>query len=110
MTEIINIESDEEIIYELLKEYMQRKSFFSIEESLDFLNQRLKSNSEFNQNKIEQVLKNLLKKKYIVFGTKLVRENVLATSTREDIYNHIDENPGINFSKIMKSHFCCCCF
>ncbi|MHA1491014.1 MAG: hypothetical protein ACTSRI_15370 [Promethearchaeota archaeon] len=38
-----SLDIEEEVIHLLLKEYMNRKAFLSIEDVLNFLNQRLKT-------------------------------------------------------------------
>ena len=92
------------LVYNLVKKYMKKQAFFSIEEMVEYTNQRLKSNSNINRVKIEQVLKSLIKRKIIIPGTKLVKENILDNQLREEIYNYIKSNAGTNINEIMKVH------
>ena len=65
MSSTILIE-DEVIIYDLVREYLKKKPLFQFEEIVQFINYRLKSNDKFNRNKIELILKALMKKKLIL--------------------------------------------
>lgn len=94
---------DEREIYNLTKEFLKHKVFFSITDILDFLSYRLKYNPNVNRSKIEPILKNLIKKKYIFPGTQLVRDNILEVPLRREIYQHIKSNPGININEIMRA-------
>ena len=69
-----SLSKEETEVYNLVKEFNQKKSFYELLEVIDYINNRLKSNPDFNRTKIEIVLKSLLKKKLIVPGTKLVKE------------------------------------
>jgi len=90
-------------VYNLIKKYMKKQPFFSIEEIIEYSNQRLKSNPNINKIKIEKILKSLIKKKIIILGTKLVKENILDNQIRENIYNYIESNAGTNVNEIMRS-------
>ena len=96
------LNSDETIIYDILKEYLKKKSFHPGLDIVDYLNNRLKSNPDFNRNKIELIIKSLTEKKIIVPGTKLIKEDVLEIPLRRKIYRHINRNPGVNVYEIRK--------
>jgi len=99
---MVLLTDDEREIYNLIKEFLKKKSFITITEILDFLSYRLKFNPTVNRSKIEIILKNLMKKKYIFPRTKLVRDNILEVPLRREIYQHIKRNPGININEIMR--------
>lgn len=97
-------DSQENKIYELSKEYLVRKSFSTIEEIVEYISHRLKNDIDFNKNKIEDIVKTLIKKNVLIPGTKLVKEDILTNQTRTKIDNFIKENPGVNINEIMRSN------
>lgn len=100
---MVLLTDDEREIYNIIKEFLKKKSFITITEILDFLSYRLKFNPNVNRSKIEIILKNLIKKKYIFPSTKLVRDNILEVPLRKEIYQHIQRNPGININEIKRA-------
>jgi predicted transcriptional regulator len=95
---------DEIVVYDLVKEYLQKKPLFQLEEIINFINYRLKSNVNFNKNKITLVIKVLIKKKLILPGTKLVRDDILEVAKRVEIYDYITAMPGANLTEIKDYH------
>lgn len=98
---IQDLDKEETLIYDIIKEYLNKKAFSPDLDLINFINQRLKSNSDFNRNKIEIIMRSLIKKKIILPGTKLKQEDVLESPLRRKIYRHINRNPGINMSEII---------
>ncbi len=94
-----NVES---IILELVKEYLEKKPFFSIENIVVFINNRVKSNPFINKARIEVTIKNLIKKRMIIPGTKLMKNNIIEHPIRNEIFNYIKKNPS-NINEIMKA-------
>ena len=94
-----NVES---IILELVKEYLEKKPFFSIENIVVFINNRVKSNPFINKARIEITIKNLIKKRMIIPGTKLMKNNIIEHPVRNEIFNYIKKNPS-NINEIMNS-------
>lgn len=92
-----------EKLFSLVKQYLKKKAFFSIEEIVEYSFQRLKSGTDVNKRRLEKILKIFIKEKQIIPGTKLLRENILENSTREEIYSFILENASSNINEIMKS-------
>ena len=82
---------------------MKRKKFVSIEEIADFLDYRLRNNSNINRTKIENILKHLIRKKYIIPGTKLTKDDILEVPLRAEIFKYIINNPGTNINEIMNN-------
>lgn len=95
-------ENVEPIVLELVKEYLSKKAFFSLREVIEFVNNRVKRNPNINRNRIELVLKALIKKKVILPGTKLMKDNIVENPTRNNIFIYIKKNPGVNINEIMK--------
>ncbi|MFX1276747.1 MAG: winged helix-turn-helix transcriptional regulator [Promethearchaeota archaeon] len=94
-----NIDS---VVLDLIKEYLSKKTFFSIKDLIDYINNRVKMNPYINRNRIELVIKSLIKKKEIIPGTKLMKNNIIDNQTRKKIFNYIKKNPAININEIMK--------
>ena len=96
------IDSEAERIYDLIKEYLKKKSYFIIEEIVDFISYRIKNNPNINRNTIVFVLKELIKKKKIIPGIKLLKENILENKKREEVFDFIKKTPGVNVNEIKK--------
>jgi predicted transcriptional regulator len=94
------LSKDEQEIFGFIKEYINKKSIVKIIELVDFINNRLRYNPNYNKNKIEVIVKSLIRNKIILIGTKLTREDILKIQVRKEIYNYIQENPGININEI----------
>ncbi|MBN1801821.1 MAG: hypothetical protein JW891_09965 [Candidatus Lokiarchaeota archaeon] len=97
-----SLDNVERQIYEISKEYLKKKSLFSLVNLIDYVNKRTKYNSDVNKNKIELVVKSLIKKKLILPGTRLIKQELLENPTRKKIYETIKEEPGINMTELMK--------
>jgi len=95
-------ENVESVVLGLVKEYLSKKTFFSIREIIEFVNNRVKRNPNINRNRIELILKALIKKRVILPGTKLMKDNIVENPTRNKILGYIRKNPGININEIMK--------
>ncbi|MFX0175506.1 MAG: hypothetical protein ACFE85_04660 [Candidatus Hodarchaeota archaeon] len=92
----------ESIVLTLVKEYLEKRVFFSIEDIVVFINNRVKSNPYINKNRIEIAIKNLIKKRIIIPGTKLMKNNIIENPMRNEILNYIKKNPS-NINQIMKA-------
>ncbi|MFX0056693.1 MAG: hypothetical protein ACFE8J_00165 [Candidatus Heimdallarchaeota archaeon] len=92
----------ESIVLTLVKEYLEKRTFFSIEDIVVFINNRVKSNPYINKNRIEIAIKNLIKKRIIIPGTKLMKNNIIENPMRNEILNYIKKNPS-NINQIMKA-------
>ena len=90
------------IVCNLIKEYLKRKPFFSIEDIVVYINNRVKSNPDLNKNSIERIIKKLIKKRILVPGTKLMKNNIIEHPIRNEIYNFIKKHPA-NINEIMKA-------
>ena len=94
---------EETLVYEILKEFLKNKSFSSRSDVIDFIYQRLTTNSNINKNKISLILQILEKKKKIIIGTKLIKDNILDIPLRKKIFDIIRKNPGININELEKT-------
>jgi predicted transcriptional regulator len=90
------------IVCGLIKDYLKKKPFFSIEDIVVFINNRVRTNPNLNRNSIEIIIKNLIKKRILIPGTKLMKNNIIEHPIRNEIYNYIRKNPS-NVNEIMKA-------
>ncbi len=91
----------ESTVLKIVKEYLEKKTFFSIIDMIEYISYRVKK-TDLNRNKIEQIIKNLIKKRIIIPGTKLMKNNIIENPKRNEIYNFIKKNPS-NINEIMKA-------
>ena len=94
--------NSESVVLELVKEYLQKKTFFSIKEIVEYINNRVRKNPNINRNKIELILKSLIKKRVIIPGTRLMKHNIIENPKRNEIFNYIKKYPS-NINEIMKT-------
>ena len=95
------LDDAESVVLELVREYLTKKTFFSIREIISFINNRVRYNPNINENRIELVLKDLIKRRVIIPGTKLMKNNIIEHPIRNEIFNFIKKNPS-NINEIMK--------
>lgn len=94
------LNKEEQEIFEITKEYLRKQSIVKIIELVSFIDNRLKFNPNYNKYKIEKIVKSLIKKKVILIGTKLTKDDILSIQTRKNIFDYIKKKPGININEI----------
>ncbi|MFX1457474.1 MAG: hypothetical protein ACFFDB_19065 [Promethearchaeota archaeon] len=92
----------ESIVLGLVEEYLTKKTFFSINDIIEFISNRVRLNPNLNRNKIELIIKSLIKEKTIIPGTRLMKNNIIENPKRNEIYNFIKKKPS-NINDIMKT-------
>jgi len=92
----------EAVVFEIVEEYLSKNAFFSLEDIVIFINNRVKMNPNINRAGIEAVIKTMIKRRIIIPGTKLMKNNITENQTRKKILNYIKKNPAININEIMK--------
>ncbi len=98
----VNLTSQESLILDFVREFLSKNRFLEVDKVIPYINARLlKSETSLNKNGIKNVLDDLLKKKVIVNGSKLTRNDILDNSNRLSIYNLVLNNPGIHFMYIV---------
>ena len=97
-----SLENLESIVFGLVKEYLTKKTFFSIIDIIEFVSNRVRLNPNLNRNKIELIIKSLIKKRIIIPGTKLMKNNIIENPKRNEIYNYIKKSPS-NINEIMRA-------
>jgi predicted transcriptional regulator len=96
-----SLDDAESVVFKLVKEYLTKKTFFSIRDIISFINNRVRFNPNINENRIELILKDLIKRRVIIPGTKLMKNNIIEHPKRNEIFNLIKKNPS-NINEIMK--------
>ena len=94
----------ENIVLGIVREYLAKKPFFSMKDIVEFINNRVRHNPDINKNRIELIIKSLIKNRVIIPGTKLMKKDIIDNPTRNEIYKYIKQNPGRNINEIMKTH------
>ena len=94
-------QDSEVVVLGIIKEYLTKKTFFSINDIIDFVSNRVRLNPDINRNKIELIIKSLIKKQVIIPGTRLMKNNIIENPTRNEIYNFISSRPS-NINEIMR--------
>ncbi|MFX1589426.1 MAG: hypothetical protein ACFFC1_14835, partial [Promethearchaeota archaeon] len=75
---------------------------FSLEDIISFISNRARGYPYLNRNMIEKIIKKLIKKRILIPGTKLMRNNIIEHPIRNEIYNYIKKNPS-NINEIMRA-------
>lgn len=97
-----SLNNAEIVVLELVREYLTKKTFFSIREIISFINNRVRYNPNINENRIELILKDLIKRRIIIPGTKLMKNNIIEHPKRNEIFNFIKKNPS-NINEVMRA-------
>lgn len=98
-----NVMQHEELVYNTLLEYLNKNRSMNLTEVVPFLSSRLsKASVNINNEGIVKILKNLIKKRLVVEGSMLVKEEILDIPKRKKIYDYIMDNPGVYFNTIKK--------
>ena len=92
----------EPLVLGLIKEYLHKKPFFSIENIVTYINNRTRAKPYVNKNQIEKIIKGLIKKRRIIPGTKLMKNNIIEHPIRNEIFNFVKKNPS-NINEIMRA-------
>ncbi|MHA2394252.1 MAG: hypothetical protein ACXAEX_20135 [Promethearchaeota archaeon] len=93
----------EKLILSIVQEYLNQNKFFNMKKVIYFIESNLKTESvDLNYRAIEEILRSLVKKKLILEGTRLSRNDILNNETRKQIYEFIKENPGVYFNRIVR--------
>lgn len=99
----IDLIQHEKLILSIVQEYLNQNKFFNMKKVIYFIDSKLKMELiDLNYRAIEEILRSLVKKKLIVEGTKISRNEILSNETRKKIYDFIIKNPGVYFNRIVR--------
>ena len=103
-TRPVKVENQEEIIYNIIIEYLGDNKTFRFNDIIPYINSRIsKSSININTTGIKKNLNSLLKKGIIVEGSKLTRDTALLNENRLVLFEFIEKNPGRYFNNIVKT-------
>lgn len=92
----------EEIVFNVIKEYINNNRTFEMDKVLPFIYSRLtKASLNITNAGIKQIIRSLIEQKLIVEGSKLSKEDILLNLKRKAIYEYILEHPGAYFTRIV---------
>ncbi len=97
-----SMDNAESVVLELVEEYLTKKTFFSIRDIISYINNRVRYNPNINENRIELILKDLIKRRVIIPGTRLMKNNIIEHPKRNEIFNFIKKNPS-NINEVMRA-------
>ncbi|MFX1275096.1 MAG: hypothetical protein ACFFBP_06405 [Promethearchaeota archaeon] len=94
--------TQEEVVLNIIIEYLNENRTFRINEIIPYISARLaKTSTNMNTDGIKRNLNSLLKKRFIVEGSKLTKQTVLDTPNRKELYEFIKNNPGYYLNNIV---------
>lgn len=94
---------EEEIVYNVVLDYLNQNRPFRIYEILPFITSRFaKASININVNGIKEILTSLVKKQLLVEGSVLTKNELLQNDKRKKIFIIVKNHPGIIFNKIVK--------
>ncbi len=96
----ISLTTEEKYILSFIEKYLRKKNVSRIVELISFLVNQLRKNANYNEYKIEKIVKSLISKKIILVGSQLTKSDILQIPLRKNIYHLITKNPGININNI----------
>jgi predicted transcriptional regulator len=93
----------EKLVYEIIQDYLGNRRPLEVDKLIPVINSKLSKKSiDLNPKGIEKIVKSLLKKKHIVNGSILTKDEILENETRKIIYDFVCENQVVYFHQIMK--------
>ncbi len=99
----VELTQNENMIYDIVLEYLNQNRVFQIENLLSFIKARFRAASiNINEQGIETLLKGLVEKNLLVEGSKMTKEQVLENAKRNLIYKYILEHPGIHINRLIR--------
>lgn len=98
----VELAEEEELVLNIVQEYLNKNRQFMFEEIMPFLNSRIRlSSANISKEGVRKILISLTNKKLIVEGSKLSKSEILNNKKRKNIYDFIVKNPGTYFNRII---------
>jgi len=95
--------NNEEIVYNIVLDYLNQNRPFRISEILPYIISRFtKASVNINENGVKEILRSLIKKNLLVEGSVLTRNELIQNPKRRQIFYIVRDNPGIIFNRIVK--------
>ncbi|MHA1147925.1 MAG: winged helix-turn-helix transcriptional regulator [Promethearchaeota archaeon] len=92
----ININEEESIVYSIIQDYVKSKKPVEINKIIPYISTITSKRSlNLNNKGIKQIIKQLIKKKLIVEGSRLTKDELMDNDRRRIIYEYICENPAV---------------
>jgi predicted transcriptional regulator len=99
----VDLLTQEREVLDVVQQYLSHNRQFDIEDIVPYINYYLRRTSnKLNYQGIKSILHSLVRKGFLVEGSKLTKEDILNNETRKIIYECIVNNPGVYFTKIVK--------
>ena len=101
---IQDLTEQEKLVLDAVLEFLDQNRPFNISEAVPFIISRFQfADININNIGIKEILKSLIKKNYVYEDCKLARITILENDARNKIYEFIVQNPGTNFSSLIKT-------
>ena len=98
----VDLLPQERVVFDIVQDYLNKNRQFDIDNLIPYISYYLRRTSiNLNYEGIRDVLSSLVKKKFLIEGSKLTHDDVLKNDKRKKIYNHILKSPGIYFTKLV---------
>ena len=95
--------NNEEIVYNVILDYLNQNRPFRISEILPYITSRFaKASININEIGVKEILRSLIQKKLLVEGSVLTRNELIQNPKRKQIFYIVRDNPGIIFNGIVK--------
>lgn len=99
----VELLTQERIVLDIVQDYLSKNRQFNLDDIIPYISFFLtRSSHNLNNQGIKSVLISLIKKNFLIEGSKLTRDDVLKNKKRETIHNYILNNTGTYFNKIVK--------
>jgi predicted transcriptional regulator len=99
----VELLSQERVVLDVVQDYLSSNRQFDIDDIIPYISFRLRRTSnKLNYQGIRSILIDLVKKNFLIEGSKLSSEDILNNENRKIIYSYILKNPGAYFTKIVK--------
>ncbi|MBN1799857.1 MAG: hypothetical protein JW891_00025 [Candidatus Lokiarchaeota archaeon] len=103
MSSLICLSKEEDVILELIQDYMENNRAFKYEKIVPYIrNNFARTSRNINETGIMNILEALVQKRVIIPGSKLTKRIVLQNLNRRKIYDFIKNNPGLYLNIIIR--------
>lgn len=99
-----NLSNEEKIVYKIIKSYVKQKKPCDVKKLIPYIQSQIsKSSYDLNQTGIKKVISSLLKKRLIVEGSILTKEEIIKHPKRKIIYDYIKKTKSTFYYDILKN-------